>query len=111
MSIVRNSSGFNKFYPKYTLMAVLPDENGQKVKKELLVCKKRPINRTANYLISMDPKNLKAKGPSYLGKLRATNTKKTEYLLFDSGENPVKAKPKQEVRKAYLLVEFMAQSK
>lgn len=54
----------------------------------------------------MDVKNPKTKGPSYLGKLRATNTKKNEYLLFDSGENPEKAKQNQALRKTFMLLQF-----
>ena len=39
-------------------------------------------------MISLDIKNPKPKGPMYIGKLRATDKKKNNYFLFDSGKNP-----------------------
>lgn len=54
----------------------------------------------------MDVKNPKPKGSSYLGKLRAMNSKRNEYHLYDSGENPAKLKPHQEPRKAFFLAQF-----
>jgi Tub family len=47
MTIERNNSGFNRFWPKYTL--VLSDGA-----KFLLTGKKRGMNSTSNYLISLD---------------------------------------------------------
>ena len=76
------------------------------IERDLLIGKKRTGNRTANYLISMDIKNPKSKGPAFLGKLRATSSKKDEYFLFGPGENPEKCKPGQEIRKSFMLVKF-----
>lgn len=36
MSVIKNSSGFNKFYPKYILVATLPDGNGHEVQREIM---------------------------------------------------------------------------
>lgn len=47
MTISRNKSGFNRFYPKYTL--VLSDG-----KKFMLNAKKRSGNATSNYMVTLD---------------------------------------------------------
>jgi hypothetical protein len=39
-------------------------------------------------MISFDINNPKPKGPMYVAKLRATDSKKDEYYLYDSGGNP-----------------------
>lgn len=44
LSIRRNKSGFNKFYPKYTLIAILKDENGKEFEREIMIAKKRGGN-------------------------------------------------------------------
>ena len=36
MSVIKNASGFNKFYPKYILIATLPDGKGNEVQREIL---------------------------------------------------------------------------
>lgn len=54
----------------------------------------------------MDTKHPRSKGPSFLGKLRATTNKKDEYFLFGPGENPSRVKAHQEARKAFLLCKF-----
>lgn len=89
-TITRNKSGFNRFYPKYTLML----SEGEKF---LLNGKKRGANKTANYMITLDQDNLKRKGKGFLGKLRA-NFLGTEFNIFDNGENPKKTTPKEAVR-------------
>lgn len=53
----------------------------------LMCSKKRPNNRTSNYLISMEERNLDREGPNYLGKLRS-NFIGTEFQVFDNGHNP-----------------------
>ena len=107
MKVTRSSSGLFQFYPKYIWTILLKALNGEYIERDILIGKKRPGNRTANYLISMDIKNPKSKGSAYLGKLRATTTtKKDEYFLFGPGENPEKSKSGQEVRKAFMLVNF-----
>jgi tubby-related protein 1 len=53
----------------------------------LMASKKRPKNKTSNYLISLDQNDLNRSGSSYLGKLRS-NFVGTEFQVFDDGENP-----------------------
>lgn len=106
LEVVRNASGFNTFNPKYVLSLIITDAKGGTIKQELMIGKKRLVNRTSNYVISMDIKNPRSKGPAFLGKLRATTAKKDEYFLFGPGENPEKAKTSQEIRKAFLLTKF-----
>lgn len=36
MSVIKNTSGFNKFYPKYILVATLPDGKGKTVEREIM---------------------------------------------------------------------------
>ena len=53
-----------------------------------LMCgKKRPNNKTSNYLISAGEGDLKRSSKNYLGKLRA-NFVGTEFQVFDAGWNP-----------------------
>ena len=49
--------------------------------------KKRPNNKTSNYLISMGENDLKRSSRNYIGKLRA-NFAGTEFQIFDAGWNP-----------------------
>lgn len=64
----------------------------------LLNGKKRGGNKTSNYLITLDQDSLKKKGKGYLGKLRA-NFMGTEFVIYDQGENPKKAKSDSEIRR------------
>mmetsp|Transcript_31535 Transcript_31535/g.31023 ORF Transcript_31535/g.31023 Transcript_31535/m.31023 type:complete len:89 (+) Transcript_31535:560-826(+) len=86
LSIIRNKSGFNKFHPKYTLAITIAYENGDNLVKEILVGKKRSGNKTSNYLVSLDIKNPKPKGDMYIGKVRATDSRKSQYFIFDDGK-------------------------
>lgn len=83
-TIVRAKSGFNRLYPKYFLS--ISDTH-----QFLLAGRKRPGNKTSNYLISMSEKDLKTKSPSYLGKVRS-NFMGTEFMIYDKGLNPKKKK-------------------
>jgi len=79
--IRRNKSGAsNKLFPVYSLF--LKEGN-----TFLLTSKKRPKNKTSNYLISMVEGEFSREGPSYLGKLRS-NFVGTEFQVFDHGFNP-----------------------
>jgi tubby-related protein 1 len=79
--IVRNKKGLkNKMYPTYELYMEEED-------RFLLASKKRSKNKTSNYIISMDPKNLAKESASYLGKLRS-NFVGTEFVIYDKGINP-----------------------
>jgi tubby-related protein 1 len=79
--IVRNKKGLkNKMYPTYELYMEEED-------RFLLASKKRSKNKTSNYIISMDAKNLAKESASYLGKLRS-NFVGTEFVIYDKGINP-----------------------
>lgn len=78
--IRRNKSGTHKLYPVYSLYL----KDGDVF---LLTSKKRPNNKTSNYLISMDQSDLNRSSSSYLGKLRS-NFVGTEFQIFDDGVNP-----------------------
>lgn len=78
--IIRNKSGTNKLFPTYTLYLKEGD-------RFLMTSKKRPNNKTSNYLLSMGEGDLNREGPNYLGKLRS-NFVGTEFQIFDNGENP-----------------------
>ena len=78
--IRRNKSGTNKLFPVYTLYL----KDGDRF---LMVSKKRPNNKTSNYLISMGENDLNRASNNYLGKLRS-NFMGTEFQIFDDGYNP-----------------------
>jgi len=83
--IRRNKSGTNKLFPIYSLYLKEGDVF-------LMASKKRPKNKTSNYLISMDQSDLHRTGRNYLGKLRS-NFMGTEFQVFDSGVNPKDTDP------------------
>jgi hypothetical protein len=62
--IKRNKGGTNKMFPEYCLYMKEGD-------RFLLCSKKRPNNKTSNYLVSMQRGDLDRNSESYLGKLRA----------------------------------------
>lgn len=107
LEITRNASGFNAFTPKYIMSLIITDTKGGVIRQELMVAKKKLVNRTSNYILSMDIKNPRSKGIAFVGKCRATSSKKDEYFLFGSGENPERAKVGQEVRKTFMLCKFV----
>jgi tubby-related protein 1 len=102
--VKRSSSASNMFYPKYSIYLKEGDQF-------LMSSRKRPNNKTSNYLISMgkfcldffccivvvinylvffstiDQNDLNRNGTNYLGKLRS-NFLGTEYQIFDDGVNP-----------------------
>jgi len=91
--IVRHKKGIaNRMYPTYELYT--------KDDQFLLISKKRSKNKTSNYLISMDKKNLDKSSPSYLGKLRS-NFIGTEFTIYDKGLSP------KDVEKESLAVSMM----
>ena len=67
--------------------------------------KKRPHNRTSNYLITTETKKLKKKQQGTLGKLRS-NFLGTEFQVFDSGENPKKKVAQHKIRKQLGVVMY-----
>jgi len=78
--IRRNKSGVHKLFPIYSLY--LKDQD-----RFLLGSKKRPNNKTSNYLISMNETDMSRDSDNYLGKLRS-NFVGTEFQIFDDGDNP-----------------------
>jgi len=78
--IERNNSGFNKFWPKYTLK--MGDST-----VELLTSKKLANSKTSHYkidLANIENRYKKIDEESYIGRLRGTFTNH-EYHLFDTG--------------------------
>lgn len=79
--IERNKSGTNKMFPEYCLYMKEGD-------RFLLTAKKRPKNRTSNYLVSLQRGDLLRRGSdNYVGKLRA-NFLGTEFTIYDNGSSP-----------------------
>ena len=80
--IVRDRNGFQaKIFPNYELRL-------QETNKVLIVAKKMNLNRTSNYHMFDMTKgqagpNLTKKSSNYLGKLRAKNAQRTEYILMN----------------------------
>jgi len=70
----------NKLYPEYNVYLKQGD-------LFLMSSRKRPNNKTSNYLISMVQNDYDRSSPNILGKLRA-NFMGTEFQLFDEGQNP-----------------------
>jgi len=66
--------------PKYTLKMQSND-------RFLLSARKRNKKKSSNYLVSLDPDDLKRESGSYFGKLRA-NFVGTEFIGYDKGANP-----------------------
>lgn len=89
-TITRSKSGFDRLFPKYTLSL----SNGSKY---LLTGKKRGMNSTSNYMITIEQKKFEKESNGYLGKVRS-NFLGTEFYLFDSKENPKKVDDKEEAR-------------
>ena len=55
----------------------------------MLTGKKRGMNNTSNYMITIDQQKFEKDGKGYLGKVRS-NFLGTEFYIFDSKENPKK---------------------
>ena len=72
----------------------------------LLAGQKRTMNKTSNYMICMDKRDLARDSPAYLGKLRA-NFIGTEYQLYDDGDSLEGARSTgAELRKELGVVNF-----
>lgn len=83
-TIERSKSGFDRIFPKYTLSL----SNGNRY---MLTGKKRGMNSTSNYMITIDQAKFAKDNNGYLGKVRS-NFLGTEFYIFDSKENPKKVK-------------------
>eukprot|EP00351_Strombidinopsis_sp_SopsisLIS2011_P000283 CAMPEP_0116872992 /NCGR_PEP_ID=MMETSP0463-20121206/3939_1 /TAXON_ID=181622 /ORGANISM="Strombidinopsis sp, Strain SopsisLIS2011" /LENGTH=105 /DNA_ID=CAMNT_0004514161 /DNA_START=1592 /DNA_END=1909 /DNA_ORIENTATION=- len=73
--------------------------------KFLLNGKKRSGNTTSNYMISLDQEKLKKGTNGYLGKVRS-NFLGTEFYLYDTGENPGKAKQAEQIREQHGVIQY-----
>lgn len=80
--IERNKSGLNKLTPSYNLF--IEKSPGNRVL--ILYGKKRPFNKTANYLISLTKDAADRDSNNCVGKLRA-NKERDKFTLYDNGEN------------------------
>lgn len=63
----------------------------------MLTGKKRGMNSTSNYMITIDQQKFEKDANGYLGKVRS-NFLGTEFSIFDSKENPKKASTASEGR-------------
>lgn len=97
-TITRSKSGFDRLFPKYTLSLSCGN-------KYLLTGKKRGMNSTSNYMITIEQKKFEKESNGYLGKVRS-NFLGTEFYLFDSKENPKKVDDKEEARNQYGVVQY-----
>lgn len=92
------SSISSMLYPMYTLSYK---------ERFLLAGKKRTYNKTSNYMITMDKRDLNRESPAFLGKLRS-NMVGTEYVVFDDGEamdsKPVPSSGSTELRQVSATV-------
>lgn len=70
----------------------------------LMASKKRPGNKSSNYMITMDEDHFSIKSSNYLSKLRS-NFVGTTYHLYDSGANP-KKRHSEEVRQELCVVSY-----
>ncbi|KAL3076325.1 hypothetical protein niasHS_013596 [Heterodera schachtii] len=85
--ITRDKRGMDKgMYPIYYLH--LEKNDGRRT--FLLAARKRKKSTTANYLISIDPTDLRRNGRSFIAKVRS-NAVGTMFTIFDNGESPKKS--------------------
>lgn len=83
-TIQRDKSGMSRFHPKYHLYF----SHGFKY---LMSGRKRSFQKTSNYLIAADKQNMNKKSGFFMGKVRS-NFLGTEFVLYDTGNNPKKSK-------------------
>jgi hypothetical protein len=80
---MRKKSGFTMLHPEFHLYL----EKSAEERVSVLFAKKRPFNKTANFLISQEGAKSSRKGDDVIGKLRS-NENKEKYFLYNNGENP-----------------------
>ena len=71
----------------------------------MLTGKKRGMNSTSNYMITIDQQKFQKDANGYLGKVRS-NFLGTEFYIFDAKENPKKAVNKDENRQQLGVVQY-----
>lgn len=90
--VERDISGFaRRVFPTYSLF-VEPQETGcgaHGAGRLLLAARKRSANVTANYLISLDARDLSHESPAVVGKVRS-NYIGTSFTVYDNGAAPGK---------------------
>ena len=69
----------------------------------MLTGKKRGMNSTSNYMITIDQQKFAKDANGYLGKVRS-NFLGTEFYIYDAKENPKKAAAKEEMRQSMGVV-------
>lgn len=79
LTIIRKNTGFNKLFPKYTLVLDSTEEF-------ILNAKKRAGNKLSNYLISTSENEFDKTKESFVAKLRACQGK-YKYIIYNNGEN------------------------
>jgi tubby-related protein 1 len=89
-TIERSRGGLDRLWPRYTL--TLSQGN-----RYMLTGKKRTMNSTSNYMITIDQQKFMKDANGYLGKVRS-NFLGTEFYIFDAKENPKKAPNKDDCR-------------
>jgi len=97
--IERDKSGLTgRMYPTYSLY--LNDGN-----RFLLAARKRTNNKTSNYAITQDKRDLSRESAAFVGKLRS-NFVGTEFVLYDDGVAPEKRADGGEIRQELAAITY-----
>jgi len=101
--IIRKKGGFSILHPSFHLYLEKPGNE----KISVLYAKKRPFNKTANFLISTEKTKNKRNNEECLGKLRSNETKE-RYFLYNDGENPknMHKVPYQGIRNEHMAIQY-----
>ncbi len=81
--------------------------NQENVNVHVLSARKKPVNKSSNYIISLNKRDFDRKSQYCVGKLRS-NFVGTEFKLYDPGENPKnKSAPQHLLRKELALIQYV----
>ncbi len=73
----------------------------------VLSARKKPVNKSSNYIISLNKQDFNRRSKQCVGKLRS-NFVGTEFKLYDPGENPKKKNaPRHLLRKELALIQYV----
>lgn len=98
--ITRDKHGVDRgMFPTYFMH--FEREDGKKV--FLLAARKRKRSKTSNYLITIDPIDLKRDGENFIGKLRA-NYLGTQFTVYNNGSNPNKGVSEDSIREELISI-------
>jgi tubby and related proteins len=101
--ITRDKHGVDRgMFPTYFMH--FEREDGKKV--FLLAARKRKRSKTSNYLITIDPIDLKRDGENFIGKLRA-NYLGTQFTVYDNGSNPNKGVAEDDIREELISIIYV----